>query len=165
MFCKNCGEQISEGGKFCTKCGTPVAAQQQPAMPSQTPQYTPGQPQQYQQTAQTNMNAWEYFVSAIKKYAVFNGRARRAEYWWFVLFNALITWGALLVGGVLGLDNVLYILAILALFLPGLAAAVRRMHDVGKSGWYCLIPIYNIVLLATAGNTGPNQYGPDPKGE
>jgi len=111
------------------------------------------------------MNAWEYFVSAIKKYAVFNGRARRAEYWWFVLFNALITWGALLVGGVLGLDNVLYILAILALFLPGLAAAVRRMHDVGKSGWYCLIPIYNIVLLATAGNTGPNQYGPDPKGE
>jgi uncharacterized membrane protein YhaH (DUF805 family) len=161
MFCKNCGEQINDGGKFCTKCGTPVVPQQQ--TPPQTPQYTSPQPQ-YQQTAQTNMNAWEYFVSAVKKYVVFKGRARRAEYWWFVLFNALITWGALLIGNyVLGIGNGLYVLVMLALVLPGLGVAIRRMHDVGKSGWYYLIPIYNIVLLATEGNAGPNQYGPDPK--
>ena len=50
----------------------------------------------------------------------------------------------------------------LVTFIPGLAVAVRRMHDVGKSGWYVLIPIYNIVLLASVGEEGENQYGPDP---
>ena len=51
----------------------------------------------------------------------------------------------------------------LAVLLPAIAVTIRRMHDVGKSGWYCLIPIYNIVLAATEGEKGANQYGPDPK--
>lgn len=50
----------------------------------------------------------------------------------------------------------------LVTLIPSLAVAVRRMHDIGKSGWYILIPIYNIILLATAGEEGENQYGPDP---
>jgi uncharacterized membrane protein YGL010W len=52
----------------------------------------------------------------------------------------------------------------LALLIPSIAVAVRRMHDVGKSGWYCLIPFYNLVLACTEGNSGTNQYGADPKG-
>lgn len=47
--------------------------------------------------------------------------------------------------------------------IPGLAVAVRRMHDVGKSGWYILIPVYNLILVLTPGNSGLNEYGPDPK--
>jgi len=51
----------------------------------------------------------------------------------------------------------------LAILVPGIAAGVRRMHDVGKSGWYILIPIYNLILAFTEGDQGTNQYGLDPK--
>ena len=50
-----------------------------------------------------------------------------------------------------------------AVMIPSLAVAVRRMHDVGKSGWYILIPIYSFILAVTEGEKGANQYGPDPK--
>lgn len=53
----------------------------------------------------------------------------------------------------------------LAVLVPSLAVAVRRMHDVGKSGWYILIPIYNLILAVTEGDNGPNEYGEDPKNE
>ena len=52
---------------------------------------------------------------------------------------------------------------IFAVMIPSLAVAVRRMHDVGKSGWYMLIPIYSFILAITEGEKGTNQYGPDPK--
>ena len=52
----------------------------------------------------------------------------------------------------------------LAVVVPCISAIVRRMHDVGKSGWFCLIPIYNIILACTEGEKGSNEYGPDPKG-
>ena len=51
----------------------------------------------------------------------------------------------------------------LAVFVPSIAVGVRRMHDVNKSGWYCLIPIYNLILACTEGTPGSNEYGPDPK--
>lgn len=50
-----------------------------------------------------------------------------------------------------------------AMLAPSIAVAVRRMHDVGKSGWFVLIPIYNLVLAVTEGDKGTNEYGPDPK--
>jgi len=173
MFCVKCGNKIEEGGKFCTGCGTPVGEPQ--VMPTQTPV----QPQQYQQTAETKMNPLTYFTAAVKKYVVFNGRARRAEFWWFVLFSNIVSFVASFIGGFLGLEpivywidevtpvnfgNILSILANLFFFLPGLAVSIRRMHDVGKSGWYVLIPIYDFVLAVTAGNVGQNKYGADPKG-
>ncbi len=52
----------------------------------------------------------------------------------------------------------------LAVMIPGLAVGVRRMHDVNKSGWYILIPIYNLILACTDGTSGDNEYGEDPKG-
>ena len=51
----------------------------------------------------------------------------------------------------------------LAIAIPGLAVGIRRMHDVGKSGWYLLIPVYSFILAITEGEKGDNQYGPDPK--
>lgn len=94
------------------------------------------------------------------KYVDFSGRARRSEYWYFVLFNVIVQ----AIAGVIDLhpslpEDFLANLASLVVLLPGLGVAVRRMHDIGKSGWFILIPIYNIVLLATDTNPSPNQYG------
>lgn len=104
-----------------------------------------------------------YYLAVLKKYAEFNGRARRSEYWYFFLFNILIGIGLTFIGVMIKfpfLGNI-YSLAVL---IPGIAVAVRRMHDVGKSGWFILIPIYNLILACTDGDRGANEYGPDPKG-
>lgn len=115
----------------------------------------------------------QYYVGVFKKYATFTGRARRSEYWYFTLVNTLITYGLIFLGGMLangadssaggGIFVTLYALYTLGTIVPSLAVGVRRMHDVGKSGWFLLIPIYNLVLAVTPGQTGTNQYGPDPK--
>lgn len=112
----------------------------------------------------------QYFVSVIRnKYADFNGRARRTEYWYFVLFNFLVATAVGLVVGLIGLDWLSYIYS-LALLVPGIAIGVRRLHDIGKSGWWLLISfipligaIWLIILLVKEGNQGSNAYGPDPK--
>jgi uncharacterized membrane protein YhaH (DUF805 family) len=104
----------------------------------------------------------KWYVAVLKKYADFNGRARRSEYWFFVLFSIIISIVLSLCDEFLKTKylNNLYSLAVL---VPSIAVAVRRMHDINKSGWYCLIPIYNIILACTDGTEGPNQYGADPK--
>lgn len=107
-----------------------------------------------------------YKKVVFENYVNFNGRARRKEYWLFTLANVLIS---LVLGFVLGLispslgliGNV-YSLAVL---LPSLGVAVRRMHDLGKDWWYILIPFYNIYLCCIEGEKGPNQYGADPKNQ
>lgn len=103
-----------------------------------------------------------YYFKVLQNYVEFNGRARRSEYWYFVLFNFIISFGLGFVGGLFNTDLLanLYSLAVL---LPSIAVGVRRMHDVGKSGWFLLIPIYNLILAVTEGEKGTNQYGPDPK--
>ncbi|MDR6764129.1 uncharacterized membrane protein YhaH (DUF805 family) [Flavobacterium sp. 2755] len=107
-----------------------------------------------------------YKKVVFENYANFNGRARRREYWMFTLLSTLITYGILLIL-MLVLPNLAFISNVysLAVLVPSLAVGVRRMHDIGKSGWFILIPIYNIVLLATEGEKGPNQYGADPKNQ
>jgi uncharacterized membrane protein YhaH (DUF805 family) len=107
-----------------------------------------------------------YYINVFRKYAEFNGRARRAEYWYFLLFHMLVLFSIIGLGFFFesGIFFGLYALYALAAFVPSLAVIIRRMHDVGKSGWYCLIPIYNLILALTPGETGPNEYGPDPKG-
>ena len=105
-----------------------------------------------------------YFIKCLQNYATFSGRARRAEYWYFFLFNMLF---AFAVGFIAAFTNIanLDLVYSLALLIPGIAVAVRRMHDVGKSGWFMLIPIYNLILALTPGEEGENEYGPDPKSE
>ncbi|MFL5728583.1 MAG: DUF805 domain-containing protein [Cytophagaceae bacterium] len=104
-----------------------------------------------------------WYLAVLKKYTDFNGRARRSEYWYFFLFNTLINVVLILVGkAVLG-NDILRIVYTLAVLLPSIGVAIRRMHDVDKSGWYVLIPFYNFVLACTEGTRGDNEYGPDPK--
>ena len=96
--------------------------------------------------------------SCFTKYATFSGRATRSEFWFFYLFYMIIYIVGAIVGAVVGSQFVMY-LFMLPLFIPFLAAAVRRMHDVGRSGWFYLVPIYNIILLCSASSPGSNKYG------
>jgi uncharacterized membrane protein YhaH (DUF805 family) len=103
-----------------------------------------------------------YYLNVLKNYAVFSGRARRSEYWYFFLFNLIISFILGFIGGAIGfiyLGNI-YSIAVL---IPSIAVGVRRMHDVDKSGWFILIPIYNLILACTDGTPGENSYGEDPK--
>ncbi|MEI7652855.1 MAG: DUF805 domain-containing protein [bacterium] len=109
-----------------------------------------------------------YFTDALNKYAVFTGRASRRQYWMFVLVNFLISFAIGLIGGLLkknselGFGFTLSDFYNFAMFIPSLAIAVRRMHDVERSGWILLIPIYNLVVACMPGTKGPNKYGADP---
>jgi uncharacterized membrane protein YhaH (DUF805 family) len=111
-----------------------------------------------------------YYIEAFKKYVVFEGRSRRAEYWYFVLCNFIVSVVLALIGGVIH-TNILSTIYALAALLPSLAVGVRRLHDTQRSGWWLLlafIPIIGIIILivwlATDSKPGANQYGPNPKG-
>jgi uncharacterized membrane protein YhaH (DUF805 family) len=109
------------------------------------------------------------------RYADFNGRARRSEYWFFQLFAA-VAYLAWLVGFVVFAADLLRLLwalvglvVLVGLIVPGLAVFVRRMHDTGRSGWWWLlgfVPFGGLVLLVFTclDSTPDNQYGPNPKG-
>lgn len=103
-----------------------------------------------------------YYFKVLQNYATFDGRARRSEYWYFVLFNFIVTIVLALLGIIVNFPFVdsIYSLAVL---IPSIAVGVRRMHDVGKSGWFILIPIYNLILACTDGDNQVNEYGEDPK--
>lgn len=104
----------------------------------------------------------KWYLLVLQKYATFNGRARRSEYWYFSLFTVIISIALAISDSMLNtqfLQSIYY----LAVFVPSIAVGVRRMHDVNKSGWYCLIPIYNFILACSDGSEGPNEYGRDPK--
>lgn len=114
------------------------------------------------------MNGFSYFIKVYKNYANFEGRARRSEYWYFTLFYYIFSiLFALIDANTADFDNIGYagLIFTLGSLIPSIAVGVRRMHDVGKSGWYILIPIYNLILACTNGETGSNEYGPDPKGD
>ncbi len=125
----------------------------------------------------------QWYLKVLRQYADFSGRARRTEFWMFVLFNAI----ALIILGILdnllgfstttmgtgsiavsgGILTAIYQLAVL---IPSLAVGARRLHDTGKSGWWqllALIPLVGAIILivfwATAGDPSPNQHGVNPK--
>jgi uncharacterized membrane protein YhaH (DUF805 family) len=119
------------------------------------------------------------FTTAIRtcmtKYADFSGRARRSEYWYFFLFNVLVSIVASIVDNVLGTDTVTGTglvagLASLALLLPSLAVCARRLHDISRSGWWLLvglIPLVGWIVLIVwfvQDSHGDNAHGPSPKG-
>lgn len=110
----------------------------------------------------------QWYLTVWKKYAVFEGRARRKEYWMFTLVNLVVSLVLYLADlfVTMGLLSVLYSLAIL---VPSIAVTIRRLHDTNRSGWWFLlgfVPIANIVLivfLCIDSDPGTNQYGPNPK--
>ena len=126
----------------------------------------------------TDESLFETYLQPWKKYAQFSGRASRKEYWTFTLINVAISIAMVVATTILSGDpsgepspiallfNLIYFGFSVATFVPGLAVAVRRLHDTDRSGWW-LIPcmICGIILLVFGlqeGDHGPNQYGPDP---
>jgi uncharacterized membrane protein YhaH (DUF805 family) len=107
------------------------------------------------------MNFGQSISVCMGKYADFSGRASRPEYWWFYLFTVLLSWAAMIVDS----SGIVSGIVSLALGLPALAAAVRRLHDTNRSGWWMLlwitliglIPL--IIWLASKGNEQANEYG------
>ncbi len=112
----------------------------------------------------------EWYLAALKKYADFSGRARRREYWMFVLVNLVISCVLAGLGYVSNAFNVLSYIYALAVLVPSFAVGWRRLHDTGRSGWWMLIgliplvgAIILIVFFLQDGAPGDNQYGPNPK--
>jgi uncharacterized membrane protein YhaH (DUF805 family) len=123
----------------------------------------------------------------LKRYFEFSGRSRRREYWLFVLLYSVLLSVAVVLDIQLGLGGDYYgysefgdgsfnfsfnldfgplaIGAMIIFLIPLLAVTARRMHDVDKSGWFMLVPIYNFILTCIDGTPGPNRFGPDPKGD
>ncbi|MCC5083750.1 DUF805 domain-containing protein [Xanthomonas campestris] len=126
----------------------------------------------------------EWMLLPLKRYADFNGRSRRKEYWMFMLLQAIIL---LVLGGLFGVaaavgggDNgpgalawvvfAIMMIVVLAMVVPSIAVSVRRFHDQGKSGWFYLISLVPylggfivLVFMCLEGTPGPNEYGESPK--
>lgn len=165
MICRKCGELLDDKEKFCPACG----AAQETAEYSRTvlnPEHSYSENCSHEGHVVGGSTAIT-FVEAMKLYftrfADFRGRSRRSEYWWAILGTGIIS-------GVLetvapGLAWVWFLVTL----VPGLALCVRRLHDIGKSGWYylvTLIPVAGIIIYivwACRDSDGHNQWGLNPK--
>ena len=128
----------------------------------------------------------DWMLMPLKRYAEFSGRSQRMEYWMFVLFQVIVIVAFMVLTGILaaifgsedgelgvvgGLMTIIMFVFIIGLIVPTIAVTVRRLHDQDKSGWWYLlnfVPFGGIVLfvfMCLDGTPGPNQYGPDPKGD
>ncbi|MBX2864678.1 MAG: DUF805 domain-containing protein [Leptolyngbyaceae cyanobacterium MAG.088] len=113
----------------------------------------------------------EWYLKVLtEKYADFEGRARRSEFWYFVLFNILASIVLSIIDGVLGTNGILGGIYSLGVLVPSVAVGARRLHDTGRSGWWQLIalipligPIVLIVFCVQEGSFERNAYGPSPK--
>jgi uncharacterized membrane protein YhaH (DUF805 family) len=113
------------------------------------------------------VQAWKQVV--LERYARFQDRAGRAEFWWFFLANLIAVFILSMLGRVSTVFFLVYAIYALALIIPSLAVSVRRLHDVNRSGWWilvALVPIVGAIVLivfyATAGDPSPNRYGAVP---
>ena len=161
MFCWKCGEMMADNAKFCPVCGAPQQAKQQNAAPAVNPRND-----SYQSTAadKGKVGFMEAVKLFFKNYTNFSGRSRRSEYWWFCLFNMIVSFLLnLILSDIAGLWT-------LVILVPTLSLVVRRLHDIGKSGWWYLIALIPLVgglilLVWFCKDSDPqtNQWGPSPK--
>ena len=116
------------------------------------------------------------YFTVLKKFLKFSGRSRMSEFWIFTLINFVFMILAIILDNLTGIlfrsipFGAFFIIYTLLVFLPSLALLVRRMHDVGKNGWYVLLTfipligtVWLLALCITEGNPGENKYGPNPK--
>lgn len=169
-FCEYCGSQLNDNEQFCPNCGNKVAGNF--GNTGNNSQYNNGNFNGNANNTEVNTNPFiKYYVDVFtKKYLLFDGRASRKEYWMFILFDILVGLGVSIVDSIIGIDGVLAGLYTLAIIIPSLAIAIRRLHDIGKSGfWYLIsfIPligsIWLLILLCTQSQYGGNQYGDVPR--
>lgn len=156
MVCLNCGKENPEAAKFCAYCGTSIGI-----VP-----FVRRQPLDAETVTDADISASPVnFSTAVStcfsKYFIFSGRASRSEYWWFILFYTLISWGTMLIDPSL----TTFWLCYLIFFFPLISVATRRLHDTNRSGWWQLIGwtviglIPLTIWLATKGSNQENRYG------
>jgi len=112
----------------------------------------------------------EYFMEAMRRYTDFSGRTRRKDFWMFILFYAIFYVICAVVDGVIGTAPIVTTLFSLAMLIPSISIAARRLHDTGRSGWWqliALIPLIGAIVLLVFyvldSHQGENDYGPNPK--
>ena len=110
-----------------------------------------------------------YYIAVLKNYATFNGRARRKEYWFFALFNGIAMIVLSILDGIIGTEGIIAAVYILAVLIPGIAVAFRRLHDTDRTGWWILIilipligPLVFLYFMVSGGDAGANRFGEDP---
>lgn len=139
VFCRDCGKEIHESAPTCPQCGAP---------------------QMVDSTASASIGSDGFFelgLMPFKRFADFSGRARRKEYWYFVLITTIMSIVFSLI------HPALYVLNSVILLLPTIAVTVRRMHDTDRSGWWMLVPIVGFVFLCLDSQPSTNRFGPSPK--
>ncbi len=158
VYCKNCGMYYNETVTFCKNCGSMIQDEplQRAKIVRNTPKMTP---------EQAIFTFW-------KRYSDLRGRSRRSEFWFSVLINWIIAILISIVGILLpvNLGEVIGTVFTAMLFLPNIAVAVRRMHDIGKSGWMLLVgfipfigAVWLVILFAIDSEKTANEYGESPK--
>lgn len=152
VFCRGCGKEIHITAPTCPNCGAPQASTSNAGSISFPLSSSGGK-----------YGFFDWYTNVLKQYAVFTGRASRKEYWMFILLNLIVAFAVGVIGGVLGGSRALSNIYALAVFIPGLAVAIRRLHDTDRSGWWILLPIVNIVFLALPGQQSDNRFGQKPE--
>lgn len=173
--CPQCAELILREAKKCKHCGAWVGETAPPPATAAFAAATSARPAQPRAEQPIGPMSFGQAVSAcFAKYGDFTGRARRAEYWYWVLFTFLANFAVSFLAGLLfGVGSSeqigLYWLALLSLALPGFTALVRRLHDTNRSGWWYWIiltiigAIPLLIWLCEEGTPGDNKYGPRTK--
>lgn len=150
MFCKNCGSELADGSMFCQFCGS-----------SMDNDFDATVVVRNRIARKEHYNFVEAIKSLFSNYGNFKGRATKSEYWWAFLF-------LIIVNTLLSKVPVLGMVVALALFIPNLSLNIRRLHDVGKSGWFLLmglIPLAGFIILIVQyckDPVGDNQWGVGP---
>jgi uncharacterized membrane protein YhaH (DUF805 family) len=185
-YCINCGAKAKAVAKFCHMCGLPVYRGTSSEMPSPfpiqpfLPASTPvaveienaaivGRHRGLEQNGEAvYMTALDWYLEPWRKYNVFAGRARRKEFWSFLLGNLMIVFALSLSEGVFGIsaesdESLLAGLFQIVVIVPSIAVSVRRMHDTDHPGWWSIIPILGYVFFCVDGTRGENRFGSDPK--
>lgn len=104
-------------------------------------------------------NGFDWFIVALKRYVEFKGRSSRAEFWYFVLFLVIFSAVSEIIDGIFR-TNIFNPIVSVVLFIPNISVAVRRLHDIDRSGWWWLFPIVNLIFFCQKGDASTNRFGP-----
>lgn len=146
IHCRGCGKEIHESAISCPGCGAQQVVQK-PVLPT-----NPG-----------DSNIFISYINAWKNAFYFNGRVRRKSYWYFILVHAIILFILAIADQAMRSNEVLSNIYNIAALIPGISMGIKRMHDVGKSGWWIIVPFINIYYAVKDSDFGANEYGPSPK--